>query len=361
MQRVELWQAGHAAFSMSSEVGRNICAPQGVQPSGAVIFLSVFGQPVATHRRTRLVHRASSFLHSNRYGRVDRWDRLLEWHCGSLCRAPDGAYRRMRLIVLLVPLGRQLIPPFVSKCADHGAVPVGEGVLVAVPRGGGLIPGDAVVRADKRIDDLRPGLAAMVPRKTASNVPNRLSRVDIRSRQLLDEIVGWVRYGRNLNLHIGNQDKAGPIHLLRIADEVLPRLIGRGRAAGWSSSGGARFRLPSAVHRSQRITRAGLTGQGGGSFGFRPFIFGCCRVGANRLRKRIHRFVGVAAADAIRPVEWRGWDHLDYLAGFRFPLARAVGIDLYVIADVEFWGLERRLGSRECFHPRSEEHTSELQ
>src|SRR5664280_1456244 len=26
----------------------------GVQPSGAVIFLSVFGQPVATHRRTRL-------------------------------------------------------------------------------------------------------------------------------------------------------------------------------------------------------------------------------------------------------------------------------------------------------------------
>src|SRR5664279_3917465 len=28
MQRVELYQAGHAAFSMSSEVGRNICAPQ---------------------------------------------------------------------------------------------------------------------------------------------------------------------------------------------------------------------------------------------------------------------------------------------------------------------------------------------
>src|ERR1019366_3321328 len=26
----------------------------GVQPSGAVIFLSVLGQPVATHRRTRL-------------------------------------------------------------------------------------------------------------------------------------------------------------------------------------------------------------------------------------------------------------------------------------------------------------------
>src|SRR5664280_321808 len=26
----------------------------GVQPSGAVTFLSVFGQPVATHRRTRL-------------------------------------------------------------------------------------------------------------------------------------------------------------------------------------------------------------------------------------------------------------------------------------------------------------------
>ena len=28
MQRVDLCQAGHAAFSMSSEVGRNICAPQ---------------------------------------------------------------------------------------------------------------------------------------------------------------------------------------------------------------------------------------------------------------------------------------------------------------------------------------------
>ncbi len=30
MQRVDLCQAGHAAFSMSSEVGRNICAPQGL-------------------------------------------------------------------------------------------------------------------------------------------------------------------------------------------------------------------------------------------------------------------------------------------------------------------------------------------
>ena len=29
MQRAELWQAGHAAFSMSSGVGRNTCAPHG--------------------------------------------------------------------------------------------------------------------------------------------------------------------------------------------------------------------------------------------------------------------------------------------------------------------------------------------
>src|SRR5664280_3329522 len=42
MKKMRRSQAGAEAFE------------GGVQPSGAVIFLSVLGQPVATHRRTRL-------------------------------------------------------------------------------------------------------------------------------------------------------------------------------------------------------------------------------------------------------------------------------------------------------------------
>src|ERR1039458_1918554 len=87
--------------------------------------------------------------------------------------------------------------------------------------------------------------------------------------------------------------------MLRIANEVLPGLVGRGRALGRSSSGGACLRLPSAVLRSQAITRARLPGQGGGRFGFYPLIFRGRRAGANVLRTGGHSIAVWSAGDAI--------------------------------------------------------------
>ena len=95
-------------------------------------------------------------------------------------------------------------------------MPVAEGVLVAIPRGGGQIVRAAVVRAGEGI--VRGArLAALVLRETAANVPNRLTGVDVRRLHFLDELVWRVRHRRNLHLHIGDQEKAAPIHTLRIA------------------------------------------------------------------------------------------------------------------------------------------------
>src|ERR1017187_1824944 len=127
--------------------------------------------------------------------------------------------------------------------------------------------------------------------------------------------------------------------MLRIANEVLPGLIGRGGALGRSSSDGACFGLPSAVLRSQAITRARLTGEGGGSFGFYPLIFRGRRAGPNVLRTGGHSIVVRAAGDAISVALQRS----AHRAGN--PLAPKLGVD--VVADFKWLGLDRLDQGRE--------------
>src|ERR1035438_6213999 len=121
--------------------------------------------------------------------------------------------------------------------------------------------------------------------------------------------------------------------MLRIANEVLPGLVGREGALGRSSSGGACFGLPSAVLRSQSITRTRLTGQGGGRFSFYPLIFRGRRAGANVLRTGGHSIAVRAAGDAVSVALQR----CAHRAGN--PLAPKLGVD--IVADFEWLGLER--------------------
>src|ERR1017187_10745727 len=112
--------------------------------------------------------------------------------------------------------------------------------------------------------------------------------------------------------------------MLRIANEVLPGLVGREGALGRSSSGGACLRFPSAVLRSGGIARTRLTGQGGGCFGFYSLIFRGRRAGANVLRAGGHSIAVRAAGDAVS-VALQGRAHR---AGN--PLAPKLGVDIEI-------------------------------